>query len=127
MKKVKITAVRKACYPDLMAQYENPIEHTCDMQLGQVFISEAGERPEGMCQSAWESMEQFVKELAAGGGNFFDGSYNNKYGKPILYRGAIALETQRYPDAPNHANFPSIVLNPGEKYTHACVYKFYVK
>jgi aldose 1-epimerase len=60
-------------------------------------------------------------------GNFFDGSYNNKYGKPILYRGAIALETQRYPDAPNHANFPSIVLNPGEKYTHACVYKFYVK
>lgn len=60
-------------------------------------------------------------------GNFFDGSYNNKYGKPILYRGAIALETQRYPDSPNHADFPSCVLRPGEVYTHSCIYKFYAK
>lgn len=43
MKRVKITVMRMACYADLMAQYENPIEHACDMQLGQVFISEAGE------------------------------------------------------------------------------------
>lgn len=60
-------------------------------------------------------------------GNFFDGSYNNKYGKPILYRGAIALETQRYPDAPNQPSFPSVVLKPGEVYNHTCIYKFYVK
>lgn len=60
-------------------------------------------------------------------GNFFDGSYNNKYGKPILYRGAIALETQRYPDSPNHPDFPSCTLRPGEVYTHSCIYKFYAK
>ena len=60
-------------------------------------------------------------------GNFFDGSYNNKYGKPILYRGAIALETQRHPDAPNQPSFPSVELNPGDVYTHTCVYKFYTK
>lgn len=60
-------------------------------------------------------------------GNFFDGSYNNKYGKPIAYRGAIALETQRYPDAPNQASFPSVELNPGESYKHTCIYKFYAK
>lgn len=60
-------------------------------------------------------------------GNFFDGSYNNKYGKPILYRGAIALETQRYPDAPNQPSFPSVELNAGETYTHTCIYKFYAK
>ena len=60
-------------------------------------------------------------------GNFFDGSYNNKFGKPILYRGAIALETQRYPDAPNQASFPSVVLEPGQTYKHTCVYKFYAK
>ncbi|MBQ5647545.1 MAG: galactose mutarotase [Alistipes sp.] len=60
-------------------------------------------------------------------GNFFDGSYNNKYGKPILYRGAIALETQRYPDAPNQPSFPSVVLKPGETYKHTCIYKFYAK
>ncbi|MBQ5395552.1 MAG: TIGR04076 family protein [Alistipes sp.] len=83
MKRVKITVMRMACYTDLMAQYENPIEHACDMQLGQVFISEAGERPEGMCQSAWESMEQFVRELAAGGGNFFDGWMRNPHSAMI--------------------------------------------
>lgn len=60
-------------------------------------------------------------------GNFFNGSYTNKYGKPILYRGAIALETQRYPDAPNQPSFPSIVLHPGQTYTHSCIYKFYTK
>ena len=73
MKRVKITVKRMACYEDLMAEYENPISHACDMQLGQVFISEAGERPEGMCQSAWETLLPFVRELAEGGGNFFDG------------------------------------------------------
>ena len=35
MKKVMITAMRRTCYPDLMEQYENPIEHACDTQLGQ--------------------------------------------------------------------------------------------
>uniref|UniRef100_A0A1I8PV53 Aldose 1-epimerase n=1 Tax=Stomoxys calcitrans TaxID=35570 RepID=A0A1I8PV53_STOCA len=38
--------------------------------------------------------------------------------------GAFCLETQKYPDAVNHANFPSIILNPGEKYNHEVIYKF---
>ncbi len=73
MKTVKITAIRKACYPDLMAKYENPIEHACDISEGQVFWSYDGEKPEDLCESAWESMAYFVRELAAGGGNFYDG------------------------------------------------------
>ena len=60
-------------------------------------------------------------------GNFFNGTCHTKFGKPVLYRGAIALETQRYPDAPNQPSFPSIELNPGETYTHTCIYKFYAK
>ena len=60
-------------------------------------------------------------------GNFFDGSSTGKYGKALKYRESIALETQKYPDTPNHENFPSTLLNPGEKYTHACVYRFSVK
>lgn len=60
-------------------------------------------------------------------GNFFDGSYCGKYGLPIGYRGAVALETQRYPDSPNHPQFPSCELRPDDLYTHTCVYKFYVK
>ena len=60
-------------------------------------------------------------------GNFFDGNCVTKFGKPVLYRGAIALETQRFPDAPNQPSFPSVVLNPGDVYTHVCTYKFYTK
>lgn len=60
-------------------------------------------------------------------GNFFDGTTEGKYGKALRYRESIALETQKYPDSPNHENFPSTLLNPGEKYTHTCVYRFSVK
>jgi len=42
-------------------------------------------------------------------------------------RTAIALESQKYPDSPNHPEFPSTRLNPGEKYQHTCIYKFKVK
>lgn len=73
MKKVKITAVRKTTYPDLMAKYENPIEHTCDVEEGQTWIANGHKKPEGFCDSAWESMFAFVKTLAEGGGNFYDG------------------------------------------------------
>lgn len=61
------------------------------------------------------------------GGNFFDGTTTGKYGKTLNYRESIALETQKYPDTPNHDNFPSTLLNPGEEYTHVCVYRFGVK
>ena len=77
MKKVRITAVRKAEYSDLMARYENPIENACSVEEGMVWISIGGEKPEDFCDSAWESMEYFVKELAAGGGNFYDGWMKN--------------------------------------------------
>ena len=43
MKKVKITAVRRTEYPDLMAKYENPIEHPCEVEEGMVWVSENGE------------------------------------------------------------------------------------
>lgn len=61
------------------------------------------------------------------GGNFFNGKTIGKYGKALKYRESIALETQKYPDTPNHSNFPSTLLNPGEEYTHTCVYRFSVR
>lgn len=60
-------------------------------------------------------------------GNFFDGKTKGKYGKAIRYREAVALETQKFPDSPNHPNFPSTRLNPGQVYTQTCIYKFSVK
>lgn len=61
------------------------------------------------------------------GGNFFDGTTSGKYSKSLNYRESLALETQKYPDTPHHAHFPSTLLNPGEHYTHSCVYKFSTK
>ena len=74
-------------------------------------------------------MEVFTDQPALQfyGGNFFDGTTEGKYGKALRYRESIALETQKYPDTPNHSNFPSTLLNPGETYTHSCVYRFSVK
>ena len=79
MRRVRITVMRITHYPDLMAEYENPIEHTCDMQLGESFIVEQCVKPAAMCQSAWETLYPFVKELAEGGGNFFDGWMRNPH------------------------------------------------
>ena len=72
MNKVRITAIRQTVYADLMAKYENPIEHTCDVVEGQQWVSVDGKRPEGMCPSAWYSMKEFVESLARGEGNFYD-------------------------------------------------------
>ena len=83
MKTVKITAMRRSCYPDLMEQYENPMEHTCDVKIGQTWLSVNGEKPQDLCDSAWESMAPFVKTLAVGGGNFFDGWMKNPYSARI--------------------------------------------
>lgn len=77
MKKCRITVMKTASYPDLMALYENPISHACDMCQGQVFIANGWQKPEGMCGSAWESMSPFVMALAHGGENFYDGWMKN--------------------------------------------------
>ena len=77
MNRIKITAIRQTIYPDLMAQYENPIEHACEVHEGQVWISVDGKQPEGLCDEAWRSMQRFVEALARGEGNFFDGWMQN--------------------------------------------------
>lgn len=82
MNKVKITAVRKTEYPDMMAKYENPILHACDVLLGQSWICMDGKRPVGMCESAWSSMREFVEALARGEGNFFDG-WMKRWTRPL--------------------------------------------
>ena len=78
MKNVKITVIRKVWHADLSKIYENPIENACDMNEGDMFISIDAKKPEGLCQSAWESMEQFVSYLAEGGEDVYDGWMKNK-------------------------------------------------
>ena len=77
MKKCRITVMRMARYDDLIEKYENPIQHACDMQLGQVFIANGWNKPDGLCQSAWDSMSAFVLGLSHGAENFYDGWMQN--------------------------------------------------
>ena len=73
MNDVKITVVKITTYPDLIAKYENPIEHACSLKIGDEFISHDGKKPTNLGDSAWGSMEEFVVSLANGKGNFYDG------------------------------------------------------
>lgn len=56
-------------------------------------------------------------------GNFLDGKFINRDGKPLLIHTALCLETQHFPDSPNKPNFPSTILKPGEKYHEVTIYK----
>ena len=78
MKKVKITVKRISVYDDLIKEYENPIEHACDMKEGQVFIANGWNMPKGFCLSAWETVSPFVMALSYGAQDFYDGWMKNK-------------------------------------------------
>jgi len=60
-------------------------------------------------------------------GNFLDGTVRGKGGKVYRQHDAFCLETQHFPDSPNHAEFPSTVLRPGEGFRSTTVYKFSAK
>lgn len=57
-------------------------------------------------------------------GNFLDGTVSGKGGFSYPYRGAVALETQHFPDTPNQPNFPSTRLAPGETFNSRTVFRF---
>jgi aldose 1-epimerase len=57
-------------------------------------------------------------------GNFLDGTLTGKGGRVYPQRSGFCLETQHYPDSPNHPNFPSTVLKPGETYKSQTVFTF---
>jgi aldose 1-epimerase len=57
------------------------------------------------------------------GGNFLDGTLVGTSGRMYRQGDGFALETQHYPDSPNHANFPSTVLRPGQTYRTTTIYQ----
>ena len=56
--------------------------------------------------------------------NWWDGSLNGAHGIPYGKHSAVALETQSYPDSPNHGNFPNTILRPGERFHSDTIYRF---
>jgi aldose 1-epimerase len=60
-------------------------------------------------------------------GNFLDGSKIGHGGKALNFRSGLCLESGHYPDSPNHPEFPSTVLNPGETLRTTTIYRFSVR
>ncbi len=60
-------------------------------------------------------------------GNSLNGTQTGKHGVAYARRGGFCLETQHVPDSPNHSNFPTTVLRPGETYNSTTIYKFSVR
>lgn len=60
-------------------------------------------------------------------GNFLDGNITGKGGRIYQYRNGFCMEPQHYPDSPNHPNFPSVVLEPGQTYRNTIIYQFSTK
>ena len=87
------------------------------------FAAAAFEPESGRYMEVWT--DQPGIQLYAG--NFLDGSDMGKGGKAYERRTAFCFETQHFPDTPNHKNFPSTVLKPGEVYNYTCTYKFSTK
>ena len=86
------------------------------------------------CASVYEPvsgryLEVFTTEPAVQfyTGNFLDGTLTGRSGKVYGHRYGLCLETQHYPDSPNHANFPSTIVNPGDTLKSTTIFKFSVK
>lgn len=75
---IKITVMKQTVYKDLMEEYENPILHACTLKVGDVFYTDGFTKPEGLCDSAWETIKPFASDLARGIDNFYDGWMKNK-------------------------------------------------
>jgi aldose 1-epimerase len=60
-------------------------------------------------------------------GNFLDGTKIGHGGKPFNFRSGMCLESGHYPDSPNHPEFPTTILNPGETFKSTTIYRFSVK
>src|SRR5262249_10486477 len=60
-------------------------------------------------------------------GNFLDGSITGKGGRVYAFRNGFCMEPQHFPDSPNHPDFPSTVLKPGETYRNTIVYHFFAQ
>lgn len=57
-------------------------------------------------------------------GNYWNGSVTGQQNSPYVKHGAVALETQAFPDSPNHPHFPAAILHPGEMYSATTIYEF---
>jgi len=94
-------------------------------------LNPKGEHPLSLAAELYEPasgrvMEVWTTEpgLQFYSGNFLNGTVHGKEDKTYGYRSGLCLETQHFPDSPNHPAFPSTILKPGERFHSTTVYKF---
>jgi aldose 1-epimerase len=92
-------------------------------QNGEVLAARVNEPTSGRTLEVWTTQPavQFYT------GNFLDGSVTGKQGHVYKRRYGFCLETQHYPDSPNHPDFPTTILKPGETFKSRTVFKFGAK
>jgi aldose 1-epimerase len=112
--------------PDTILQYGPGYDHNwvINKPLGQFgLMARVTDPVSGRVMEVWSDQPglQFYA------GNFLNGTLVGKDGKVYTRRSAFAMEPQDYPDSPNHPNFPSCVLRPGQIYHNTIEYKFSVE
>jgi len=109
-----------------IAQVEGGYDHNFVLRSGGGKLALAGRVEE---PGSGRAMEIYTDQPAIQlyTGNFLDGTVVGKGGKAYQKHYAFCLETQHFPDSPNHPNFPSTILEPGQKYKTVTVHRFFVK
>jgi len=109
-----------------IAQVEGGYDHN--------FVLRSGGGKMALAARVYEPSSGRVLEIFTGqpgiqfySGNFLDGTVKGKGGVACPKYSGFCLETQHFPDSPNHPNFPSTILEPGQKYETATIYRFLVK
>jgi aldose 1-epimerase len=93
-------------------------------QIGQLtLMARVSEPTSGRVMEVW-STEPGLQFYS---GNFLDGKNKGKGGWVYQFRNGFCMEPQHYPDSPNHPDFPSVVLKPGQTYGNTIIYKFSVQ
>ena len=75
----RITAMKQVEHRDLMERFENELEEACTIEVGQSWIVENLRKPEGFCDSAWQTIYPFAMTLAYGGGDIYEGWMKDKH------------------------------------------------
>ena len=111
---------------DAQIRYGNGYDHNFVLNRGGAAADALVRAAHVADPSSGRTLDIFTTEpgLQFYSGNFLDGSITGKGGAVYRFRYGIALETQHYPDSPNHPNFPSTILRPGQQYHTLTVYQF---
>jgi len=110
--------------PELKEVGGYDINYVVNGEAGKMRLAARAEDPKsGRTMEVWTTQPGIQFYIAIG----LDGSIKGKHGAAYPKYGAFCLETQHYPDSPNHPNFPSTVLRPGQTYSQQTVFKFSAK